>query len=297
MNLKQFKYVLTLAETKSFSKAAEILNVSQPSLSQYIKYLEKEIGVELFDRSGLELKITDAGQEYINVGRKIIVLEHQLQSKFSDIKKCDFGTISIGTSLYRGTCVMPCIIANFNKKYPGIKIIIEEKLEKGLIEDAILGEFDMFITNGPINDKRFLSTFIWNEEFILIAPKNNKFYSNNGLIDIKELNNKNFVVLENNQLIQSQLNYFCSEYDIKINMVCECRNIVTQLALVNEGLGCALVPSTAIDFSLTASNVTFYKFIQSMPKRNVYVAYLKDHYLSEAAKYLIELLIQFKKGV
>ena len=85
MNLKQFRYVLTLADEGSFSRAAETLNIKQPSLSQYIKKIEKEVGMELFDRSGGDVRLTDAGRAYIDIGRKMLDLEHQLEGRFSDL--------------------------------------------------------------------------------------------------------------------------------------------------------------------------------------------------------------------
>ena len=69
MNTKQLQYVLTLAHEGSFSKAATALNITQPSLSQYIKKIEKEVGLELFDRTNGDVQITDAGRVYLNAGR------------------------------------------------------------------------------------------------------------------------------------------------------------------------------------------------------------------------------------
>lgn len=72
MNAKQFKYVLTLANQGSFSKAAEVLEISQPSLSQYVKKIEQQIGLPLFDRINGVVRLTDAGRLYINTGRKVL---------------------------------------------------------------------------------------------------------------------------------------------------------------------------------------------------------------------------------
>ena len=78
MNMKQLKYVLVLAHEGSFSLAADTLGISQPSISQYIKKIEKEQGVELFDRTSGDVRITDAGRIYIEDGRKILDLEKQM---------------------------------------------------------------------------------------------------------------------------------------------------------------------------------------------------------------------------
>ena len=119
MNTKQFQYVLTLVREGSFSKAAEALNISQPSLSQYIKKIEREVGLELFDRTNGEVKITDAGRIYIEAGQRILAIEHQMENAFTDLAEHKSGSLIIGAAPYRAAGMMPTIAAAFKKLYPG----------------------------------------------------------------------------------------------------------------------------------------------------------------------------------
>ena len=82
MNARQFRYILVLAAEGSFSKAAKVLNISQPSLSQYVKKIEKQCGLSLFERTNNEVRLTDAGRVYIEAGRKILDIEHQMEGQF-----------------------------------------------------------------------------------------------------------------------------------------------------------------------------------------------------------------------
>ena len=152
MNLKQFKYVLTLANEHTFSRAAEVLNITQPSLSQYIKKTEKSLGMDLFDRTGGEVRLTDAGRVYIDVGRKMLDLEHRLEAQLSDIALYKAGTITVGLSAHRAVALMPPIVKAFNTLYPGITLRIIEKPRAALIEAAGHGEFDLVITTLPIDE-------------------------------------------------------------------------------------------------------------------------------------------------
>jgi DNA-binding transcriptional LysR family regulator len=155
MNLKQFRYVLTLADEGSFSRAAEALNIRQPSLSQYIKKVEREVGMELFDRSGGDVRLTDAGRAYIDIGRKMLDLEHQLEGRFSDLSSFKSGTISIGISAHRSVALMPPIVAAFKSLYPGITLRIVERYRADLMDAAEHGEFDLVITTLPVNTDLF----------------------------------------------------------------------------------------------------------------------------------------------
>lgn len=291
MNLKQFKYVSVLAETRSFSKAAEILNVSQPSLSQYIKYLEKEIGIELFDRTGSDVKLTDAGAAYIEAGEKILHLEHQLQNKFADLKNSKAGTLTIGTSLYRGTCIMPKVLSDFSSEFPGIKVIVKEQLEKEMLDEADHGLLDLFITALPVNEKKFDYQFMFSEELLLAAPKTLKLKTDpEGKADIRDLLPLRFISLEDNQLIQTQWDRVLDAHQVSVAKAIECRNIITQIAMVSAGIGVAIVPSTTQIMGAMSRDVAFYRIKQQLPRRDVVVAHTKNRYLSQASQYMISLL-------
>ena len=95
MNTKQFQYVLTLAREGSFSKAADTLNITQPSLSQYIKKIEREVGITFFDRTNGDVRITDAGRVYIEAGRKILDIEHQMDIRFSELIEYCSGSLKV----------------------------------------------------------------------------------------------------------------------------------------------------------------------------------------------------------
>ena len=170
MNLKQFKYVLTLAYEGSFSKAAEVLNIKQPSLSQYIKKIEQEVGMELFYRTGSNVRLTDAGEAYINIGRQMLNLEHQLEEQFSDISEFKSGTISIGISAHRSVALMPKTVKAFNDEFPGIVLKIEELQRREILDAAAHGQFDLCITTLPVNEKIFNTKVLFLEENVLAVP-------------------------------------------------------------------------------------------------------------------------------
>ena len=113
MNTKQLHYVLTLAHEGSFSKAADTLNITQPSLSQYIKKIEREIGLELFDRANGDIRLTDAGRVYIDAGKKILDIEHQMENSFTDMADHKTGSLIIGAAPYRAASMLPVIASRF----------------------------------------------------------------------------------------------------------------------------------------------------------------------------------------
>lgn len=208
-NFKQFKYVLTLADEHSFSSAADILNITQPSLSQYVKKIEREIGAELFDCMNGDVRLTDAGRAYIEIGRKMLDLEHQMEEKLSDIASYRSGTISIGISAHRSVALMPSVVKKFKKLYPGITLQIVEKKRHELIEATEHGEFDLVITTLSVDDTLFDSELLFVEENVIAAseplPCRNLERRRFPVINAGSLNHLSFAMLNEDHLMQKEL--------------------------------------------------------------------------------------------
>lgn len=301
MNMKQLRYVLALAHEGSFSKAADSLGISQPSLSQYIKKIESEQGVRLFDRTGSEVRITDAGRVYIDAGRRILDLEQQMERRFEDLAANRSGSIVVGVSPHRCIHLMPEIAKRFRALYPGMYLLIEERSGPSLLDDAEHGQFDLCIANLPVDEKIFRYQFMMKEEVLLAVRADTPFCRRLEktavrtagrrcpAVDFREMAGETFVTLGETQPTQKRLDEMCAAEGIEINTAVECRTIETQFAMVRAGIGAALIPS---GFSLFGSEekVEYFSFVQSVPYRDVAVVYRKDQYLSKAVKDLITIM-------
>ena len=290
MNTKQLKYVLVLAHEGSFSKAAETLNITQPSLSQYIKKIEKEIGLELFDRTNGDVRITDAGRVYIEAGRKILDLEHQMEVSFSDIADNRSGSLIIGAAPYRAASMMPIIAKTFRDKRPGIHLIVREGTTAELVEGMEHGEYDLALTLLPINKRVFSYEKVMEEELVLAVPSgyppfpsasvpNRKYPA----VDAALLNNRKLVMLTDSQFMQKQLENLSLDYKLTLFPAAIVKSLEAQIAMVRAGVGMALMPS-GIERFVTNREVTFYSFLESLPKREVVVIWRKDCKLSRIAE-------------
>lgn len=290
MNLKQFRYVLTLADEGSFSRAAETLNIKQPSLSQYIKKVEKEVGMELFDRSGGDVRLTDAGRAYIDIGRKILDLEHQLEGRFSDLAACKTGTISIGISAHRSVALMPPIVKAFKEIYPGITLRIVERYRAELLEAAEHGEFDLVVTTLPINIDVFSFDTLFIEENVvattlsLLSKKGAKY----PVISASTLNGLSFAMLNEEHLMQRELDELIKKHGLKLKKEVECTSLEALVEMVKAGVGSAFIPACLAK----DSSLHYYSIKETVPKREIVVMYRKEQYLSKAVIDLKSLMHQ-----
>lgn len=302
MNMKQLRYVLVLAHEGSFSKAADTLGITQPSLSQYIKKVEAEQGVALFDRTGGDVRITDAGHVYIEAGRRILDLEQQMKHRFEDLADHRTGSIVVGVSPHRCVHLMPEIVKRFQQSYPGMHLVIEERAGASLLDDAEHGLFDICIANLPVDEKLFRYHLMLKEEVLLAVNTESPLFGRlersatriddrqYPAVDYKELAGHPFVTLAETQPTQRLLDGMCAEAGFAVQTAVSCRSIETQFAMVREGLGAALIPSGIARFS-NEDKVAFFSFVQPIPYRNMAVVYRKEKYLSVAEKELIRILV------
>lgn len=200
MNTKQIKYVNVLANEKNFSKAAEVLGISQPSLSQYIKKIEDELGIELFERLNNLIRLTDAGEIYLKAGKDILNLEKDMINNLSSIGSGEQGSLRIGTNPYRSIGMLPFIQSEFNKIYPNIYFNINEGTTAELIDGMFSGEFDACITMMNTQFESFNYEIILDEEILLATPIEKEIITKteNGVekVDLATLNNESFIMLE-----------------------------------------------------------------------------------------------------
>ena len=297
MNTKQLEYVLAVFREGSFSKAAETLNITQPSLSQYIKKIEKEIGLELFDRTNGEVRLTDAGHVYIEAGRRILDLEHQMENAFTDLASHKTGTLIIGAAPYRAASMMPVIVSAFQAVRPGMHLVIREGTTAELAEGMEHGEYDMALTLLPVDTRLFSYEKVVEEELVLAVPSGQPLLPAVSVPDRKYpaidpalLDGQRMVMLTDAQYMQKQLNDLIADYKIKTGAAVIVKSLQAQIEMIKAGVGIGLVPS-GIERFCKPGEAVFYSFIPELPRREVVLMWRKDRKLSQTAGELKSVIL------
>lgn len=296
MNTKQLQYVLTLAKEGSFSKAADTLNITQPSLSQYIKKIEREIGLELFDRANGDVRITDAGRVYIDAGKRILDIEHQMENSFTDLADHKTGSLIIGAAPYRAASMLPVVASIFRSIHPGMHLVVREGTTAELVEGMEHGEYDLALTLLPIDKRLFNYEPVLEEELILAVPSSYPSFETTSVsgrkhpaVDAKVLDGKSMVMLTEPQFMQRQLENLILDSGVRVGVAAIVKSLEAQIEFVKAGVGIALMPS-GIERFCNDSSVIFYSFTDALPKREVVVMWRKDQKLSKTAEELKEVI-------
>ncbi len=312
MRSQDLEYVLTLAEEKSFSKAAQKLFITQPSLSQFIKNLESRLNVELFDRSSSPVKLTYAGEIYVNAARRIQAVLEELNTQFTDLHNLKIGEFTIGTTPFRASCLLPKSIAAFHQKFPGVHIHIVEEREAFLQAALLEGNMDLSIMSGPVDDQVLHSEILAEEQLYMAVPPNSPF--NKGkeeyqvsaediMMDTRHLYQvtpielslavkEKFILLRQEQNVRNMVGELAQMAEFNSENILYTERLETAFFWTLSGIACSFIPDTLIRFGNYKKHPIYYKLNNSLAKRNIIVAFKKNRYLSKAASEYILLLKQ-----
>ena len=309
MTSQQLEYIIVLADESSFSKASQKLLISQPALSQFVKNLETELNIQLFDRSTTPIKLTYAGELYVNAARKIQTILTELDNELTDLTVLNKGKLTIGTIPFRASCMLPKSIVAFSKKYPGVDIHIVENEEANLESFLTECRLDLCILSGSINNKLLQTEILAQEQLYLAVPIDSPFYNgkeafrlsakdiiydNSSLFQAKSLDlsvyvKEHFVLIQDDETITSEL---CKIPEFNRQNTIYTDRIETAFSWTLAGIACSFIPDTLIRFGNYEKHPVYYKLNTSFAKRDISVAYKKNRYLSKTACEYILLLKQ-----
>ena len=297
-DLKRFEYVLALAECMNFSQAAAKLNISQSTLSQQIQKIEKEAGVSLFDRTTSVLTLTQYGQIYIKGARKIIDTYTQTLDSITDADSGASGSVTMGIAPSRAPFLLPGVVAEFTKEYPAVSLNFRENKTGDIMKDLSEGNIDFAYT--VLSSQESLKDYevvpVTEEEVMLVCKKDSdiKALAENGSVDFKKLGSEKFIALQDSQLLTDYFYTLKQKSDSQADVGLCVSELSTAIAMVKEGLGIMLLPSSYKNYGTLENDLDFYSIHQVSTKRKIAVIYRKDKYLNKPMKALIEILV---KGV
>ncbi len=171
MELKELRYIVTLAEEGSISRAADRLFMAQSSLSQFLQQYEKELGTALFARTAKGIRPTTGGASFIESARQILLQYRRAENELWDSVNLEGGRIIFGISSFRGRYMLPGILADFQHKYPKVKVDIVEANSMELEEELTAGKLDLAVVALPVNLKGKVEKF-YRDEVLIVCSKN-----------------------------------------------------------------------------------------------------------------------------
>lgn len=283
MDIKQLIYFLTIAEEGNISKAAERLHMAQPPLSQQLKLLEEELGVILFERNTRRMKITDAGQLLQSRAQQIIELMEKTSKELNDLKEGSQGVLSIGTISSAGETLVPIVVQDFHKAYPGVDFRIKESSTFEILELVKRGVVEVGVIRTPFN----LETFDYislPEEPMMAAAMDSLLGMNKTSMSLDELKGK--PLLFHNRYANN-IEEACRKSGFEPKVKCRIDDTRTMLNWASSGMGIALIPRDMMTL-IPDSNLRFIEIKDQTLATKIIIIWKKNHYLSTPARHFLE---------
>lgn len=292
MELRQLQYAIQIAAEKNFSRAAEKLHIAQPSLSQQLSKMEKELGVLLFQRSTNSVELTYAGSQFVEKAQRILDMVEQLRKEMEDISQMRKGKLVVGSLPITGSHILPLVLPVFQSRYPEIEIVLTEDTSAHLEELTAQGKTDLSMLSLPLLDSSLSCEVLLEEEVCLAVPPSHPLSgTSSATVALASLAEEPFIVLKRGQGFRQIAVDLCAKAGFTPNIVFESSNIETVQSLVAAGMGVAFVPEM-ITRSQRSRFIPQYLHLEGRPYRTLVIAHKKGRYLSKAAQAFLETMIE-----
>lgn len=285
MDIRQLRYFIEVAKYMSFTKAAEQINVSQPSLSKTIKNLEDELGTSLFDRTTQKMNLTDTGKIAFEQAQEVMKLMDNFSSEISDVMHIKRGKIIIGIPPVIGSLFFPKLVGDFQSMYPEIEVeVIEEgakKIEK-LVED---GSIDIGVSLLPNNEDLFEVYPFASRELKLIVDGKHPLASSRQ-IPLTDLKDERFIFFKKDFALHDRIFTACVEAGFEPLIAFESSQWDFISEMVANRLGIAILPETLCE-KLDPNRIKTISIVEPTILWSLSLIWRKDKYLSYLTKEFI----------
>jgi LysR family hydrogen peroxide-inducible transcriptional activator len=289
MELHQLRYFVAVAETGSFTRAAEREGITQPTLSEQILRLEGKkhgLGRRLFDRLGRKVVLTDAGQELLGRAQAILAAVGEAERAVHD--SGEGGRLRVGAIPTVAPFLLPAAVVRFRKEFPGVQLHLKEDLTERLLADLLSGELDVGLMALPIRDDRLHVERLFAEPLVMALPPKHRLAAK-AEVRLADVVDEPFILLDDVHCFGDQVLSFCHRAGLEPRVVCRGEQIVTLLAMVAAGQGVSVVPEMAA-VADAAKACAYRPLGKPLPSRTLCAVWHKQRYRPASLRAFVDVV-------
>lgn len=296
MNLKDLKYLVALADTGHFGKAAERTFVSQPTLSAQLKKLEDFLGVKLVERQPKNVQLTDVGKQVVvrarrmlNESEEIIALARHNADPFA-------GKLKMALIPTIGPYLLPRVMPKLRKALPALSLMLYEYQTEPLLKHLRDGEIDLGILALPAEQDGLESRTLYEEDFTVALPNDHPLAAKS-TIKVQDLKGQTLLLLEDGHCLRDQALEVCSRVDVREHEDFRGTSLETLRQMVVAGLGITLLPELAVEAPFGSQRgLTVRRFAKPAPSRIVGAVWRKSSTRTAAAAAVCDVIDRVMTG-
>ena len=300
--LQQLRILKAVATEKNFTKAAEVLYLSQPSLSKQIKRLEKNLDILLINRENNKISLTENGKVFLQYSERILALCEESCRALIDLKNGDRGNLTVGASQTIGTYLMPRVLALFAQNYPQIDLKVQVNSTRLIANNVLNREIDIAVVGGEIPNelkKNLTIKDFVEDELSLIISKSHPF-AKKKKINKENLYYLNFITLNSNSTIRKFIDKILIQNGIEtkeLKIIMQFNSIEGIKTAVSLGLGAAFVSSSAIEKEVELKTIEILKIENIRITRTLSIISNPESYKSKAFDLFYNELCTLKRTI
>jgi len=294
MELHQLRYLVSVAETQNFTRAAERSAISQPSLSQQIINLETELGHKLFHRLGRRAVPTEAGAVFLERARRILTEVENATKEIRDDPSLD-RSIVVGAIPTSAPYLLPRVIERCRSEHPNLLVHTREDFRAPLTRGVVDGELDLAIISLPLKEHAVSVETIFTEPLLLAVGRQHPLAAKPNVV-ATDLATETFVLLGPGSTLTSETQRFCGDHDFVPKLGYECSQVATVKAFVGLGLGISILPLSA-KAPEDKETLVYRKLSGRAPQRDIAIIRHLQRYQSRGAQQFIAVLKEIAKDL
>jgi LysR family hydrogen peroxide-inducible transcriptional activator len=288
MELHQLEYLVALAEEGSFTRAAERLAIAQPSLSQQIQKLEREIGQPLFDRLPRGVTATEAGQNLLIHARRILAQIEDAKRQAGEQRGAVSGALTIGAIPTIAPYLLPEVMKAFAADHPDVRLELVEDVTARLLEQLDHGRLDFAVMSDADPGRSLILEEIGREPLLLLLPEKHRLAKRRA-IAWADIHDDHFLILHEMHCLTGQVMLFCRPQGLKPTIAARGAQLSTLAEMISAGLGVSVVPTMMKSHDAGAGRV-YRPFASDPPDRAICVAWSLFRYRTNAARAFVKVL-------
>lgn len=281
MNLRALEYLVSLADLRHFSKAAEACHVSQPTLSTQIRKLEEELGVQLVERSPRKVMLTPVGEDIADRARMVLGEIQEIRSISQRSRDPGTGALRIGIFPTLAPYLLPHVIPGIRRQYPRLTLHLYEEKTEDILEMLSQGRLDAGLLALPVPDGRFRVKTLFEEAFVLAASASHPL-SQRETIGMDDLKGQELLLLEDGHCLRDQALEVCQLAGAAEKLDFHASSMETLRQMVAANTGITLMPTLAIKPPVAhTDNLVTVPFREPGPKRTIAMVWRRTSALTD----------------
>lgn len=270
MNLRDLQYLVALAEYRHFGKAADASFVSQPTLSTQLKKLEKELGVELIERSPRHILLTDAGEQVVARAKVMLAEAENIRGIARRAADPESGSIRMGLFPTLAPYLLPHVVPQLHRRFPHLELLLVEEKTEVILQRLRDGQLEVGVLALPVHDDQLHEEHLFDEDFLLAVPSDHPLAATDGPVDPGVLVHEDVLLLEEGHCLRDQALEVCQLAGAAERSGFRATSLETLRQMVAAGVGVTLLPELAVQPPVPSSDdIRLLRFADPVPRRQI----------------------------